>query len=105
MRHKLTVQSPVTVGGVRTWVNLFTGVPAAILPQSGFERPQRTLGAPSETMLEVSMRWLPGITSRCRLLVAPEVAGGPQRVLEIDDRMNIRELNRKLVLMCREVTT
>ena len=105
LRHKITIQAPVTSGTSRTWTTLASNVPASIQPQSGFERPNKGLGAPAETMIEVHIRFLPGVTARCRVLVAPEVAGGTGRVLEIDDKMNIREVNRLLVLMCREVTT
>lgn len=102
-RRRITIQQPVVTGTTRSWSNLVS-VWAQVQPQSGFERASGALSAPNEIMIEVRTRYLPSVQIRPRMRILIASSAG-NRVLEISDVLNVRELNRLLILQCREVTT
>ena len=64
------------------------------------------MGTPAQTLLEIHIRGRAGliVKPRMRVLIAIP-GGGGNRILEIQEAINVRELNRLWVLMCQEVTT
>ncbi len=105
LRHRVTLQQNVASGTTRTWSNLASNIPASIQPVSGWDRPRSELGTQAQTLIEIHVRGRPNLLIRPRMRILVPIVGGGNRVLEIQEAINVRELNRLWVLQCQEVTT
>ncbi len=105
LRHRVSLQQNVASGTTRTWANLASNIPASIQPMSGWDRPRPEMGTFAQTLIEVHMRGLPRIQVRPKMRVTLPARDGSTRILEIQSVVDVRELNRLLVLQCQEVTT
>lgn len=93
LQRIITIQQPVN----GKWVNLMTGVPADISPQSGTET-IRGLGPPNVILSQITLRYRPGIRPKMRVLYKT-------RVFEITSVINVDEDGQILTLVVREAVS
>jgi len=98
LKHKVTIQTYSETQSsfgepVKSWVNL-TQAYASITPLSAKEFFKA--GVQAEASHKVEIRYVPGVTSKMRVLYGV-------RVFSIESVLNIREANKSLVLVCSEV--
>lgn len=97
LRHRLEIQEKKSVkdewgNQVSEWFTVATAW-AAIEPIRGEE--YWAAGAQQETIHRVTMRYVPGVTPKHRLLFG-------DRILEIESTLNLEERSRLLELLCKE---
>lgn len=101
LKHRVTISAPTQVqssadGSIgETWTTLDT-VWASIEPISTREQANRQQAALPEATHSVRIRYLSGITSRCKVVYGSrtlDIVGPP---------MNVKEANAEMVLVCKE---
>lgn len=98
LQRIITIQQPVTTNGVTRWVNLMTGVPAEIVPQSGAEIVRGQGAAPNVLQSLINIRYRAGIRPKMRVLYKA-------RVLEIVSVINVDEDGQILTLVVKEAVS
>jgi SPP1 family predicted phage head-tail adaptor len=98
LRHRITVQSPVSTtnahGGVDfTWATLAT-VWASLSPESGKEQ-QDGKQQVAQTTYKVTMRYLTGLTTQCRIVFGTQV-------LNISSALDVDKRHKEWDLVCIE---
>lgn len=100
LRQKIRIQSATetqdSFGAISTTWSTFADVYADIMPIRGNEffivHQEK-----SQATIKFTIRYLSGLTTKHRILY-------DSRVFDIESIINIKERNREMILMCRELT-
>ncbi len=99
MRKRIVIQSPIDTsdgagGAMTVWAPLYSAY-ASVEPLSGRDRAEM-MAAQSDISHTVTMRFRPGVSAKCRVLLGA-------RVFRVIVARDIEERHRQLVLDCAEV--
>lgn len=101
LRYPVTILQPSVASGIQTWTT-FASVWAGIEPASGSETAHGDLEPMNVTVINVTIRFIPGVRPRMRITWND---GYGSRTVEIDDVIDPGENQRMLNLTCREVAS